>query len=161
MGSRHSRFSDFLVGPKKMLAYLRSGEWATPGHNPLGGVAVVVMLCLLLAQAASGLFNTDDALFSGPLYHWAETGLRDFMGEVHEIVFNVILGLIALHVSAVLYHQFRHRMPLIQAMWKGSSGDRQGLSKPAPQWLALLILAILGALLWWGLEQVPPPQIMW
>jgi len=161
VGSRHSRFSDFLVGPGRLVTYIRSGEWSSAGHNPLGGLAVIVMLLLLLLQAGSGLFNSDDALFSGPLYHWAESGFRDAMGEVHEIAYFLLLAMIALHISAVLYHQFRHGMPLIQAMWKGSSGDRQGRSAALPQWRVLLILGSMSLLLWWGLEQVPPPQIMW
>jgi cytochrome b len=160
-GSRHSRFADFLVGPGKVLAYLRSSEWTNPGHNPLGGVGVVLMLLLLLLQAFSGLFNTDDSLFSGPLYRVASTSFRDTMGVVHEVAFNLLLGLVALHILAVLIHQFKHGKPLIQAMWRGSARGRHGLTGPVPQWRAALIIIILALLLWWGLSQVPPPQIMW
>ena len=68
IGSRHSRFADFLVGPGSVLAYLRGQGGASAGHNPLGGWSVMAMLGLLLLQGVSGLFNSDDILYSGPLY---------------------------------------------------------------------------------------------
>ena len=157
LGSRHSRFSDFLVGPGRTLRYVRGGEQDSAGHNPLGGWSVIALLLLLLAQAVSGLFNSDDILFSGPLYYAAETGFRDQMGVVHDVAFNVLLGLIALHVLAVCYHQFRLREKLVQAMIKGSAPGREGRGKIAPAWRALVILVIVSLALWWGLEQAPQP----
>lgn len=159
IGSRHSRFADFLVGPSSIIAYLRSGEWNNAGHNPLGGLGVLLMLLLLLAQSASGLFNSEDSIFSGPLYHVADSAFRDFMGEVHEVAFNLLLALVLLHILAVLNHQFRRGKPLIQAMWRGSAPGRHGLSPPVSQWQAAVILALMALLLWWGLQQVPPPQV--
>ena len=113
LGSRHSRFSDFLVGPGAVLAYLRGRGGASAGHNPLGGWSVLVLLFLLLAQAVSGLFNTDDVLVSGPLYYAASTGFRDAMGQVHDMAFNGLVALICLHIVAVLYHQLRRKEKLL------------------------------------------------
>ena len=84
VGSTHSRFSDFLVGPRKIIAYLRGENSGSVGHNPLGGWSVVALLSLLLLQAVSGLFNSDDVFFSGPLYYAASGEFRDTMGVVHE-----------------------------------------------------------------------------
>ncbi|MCB1680054.1 MAG: cytochrome b/b6 domain-containing protein [Halioglobus sp.] len=161
LGSRHSRFADFLVGPRRILAYLRGCGAASAGHNPLGGWSVVAMLVLLLIQAVSGLFNSDDVLFSGPLHHMAETGFRDTMGVVHDVVFNLLLAVIALHVSAVFYHQLRLREKLVQAMVRGSAPEREGRAQPAPAWRALAIAVLLALALWWGLEQAPQPQQTW
>jgi cytochrome b len=161
-GSAHARFTDFLVGPGGVLAYLRGEEAGSPGHNPLGGWSVVVLLLTLLLQGVSGLFNSDDILFSGPLYYAADTGLRDAMGAIHEIGFNVLLGLIGLHLAAVCYHQFLRREPLIQAMFKGAAAGREGRAPAAPWWLALVVLGLVALALWWGLEQAPQPQpIAW
>jgi len=157
IGSRHSRFSDFLVGPRKVLAYLRGQGSDSAGHNPLGGWSVVVLLALILVQAISGLFNTDDVLFSGPLYYAASSDFRDAMGVVHETAFNGLLALVGLHILAVLYHQFRGGEKLLQAMFKGRAPGREGRAAPAAWWLALLVVLCIALALWWGLEQAPQP----
>jgi cytochrome b len=72
VGSRHSRFTDFLVGPGGLQAYLRGQGYRSAGHNPLGGWSIVVMLLLLLLQAGSGLFNSDESTKwpSTRYWHW-------------------------------------------------------------------------------------------
>ena len=157
IGSRHSRFSDFLVGPRKVLAYLRGQGSDSAGHNPLGGWSVVVLLALILVQAISGLFNTDDVLFSGPLYYAASSDFRDAMGVVHETAFNGLLALVGLHILAVLYHQFHGGEKLLQAMLRGRAPGREGRAAPAAWWLALLVVLCIALALWWGLEQAPQP----
>jgi cytochrome b len=162
VGSRHSRFNDFLAGPGRVLAYLKGERDAGPGHNPLGGWSVVVLLSLLLLQVVSGLFNTDDVLFSGPLYYAASGDFRDAMGQVHDVAFNALVAMVCLHILAVLYHQFVRREPLVAAMVKGRAPGREGLASPAPGWRALLILLAAAGALWWGLSLAPQPEpIMW
>ena len=162
VGSGHSRFRDFVVGPGRVLAYLRGGEAGSAGHNPLGGWSVLALLSLLLLQAVSGLFNSDDVLFSGPLYYAASTVFRDAMGVVHEVAFNLLLALVALHIVAVLYHQLVRGERLLGAMIRGRAEGREGILPSVPWWRALLILALIALALWWGLEQAPQPApIMW
>ncbi len=160
-GSRHSRFSDFLAGPRTVIAYLRGAGSPTPGHNPVGGWSVLLLLTLLLAQGVSGLFNSDDVLFSGPLYYAASTEFRDAMGEVHEIAFNTLLAFVGLHVLAVCYYQFLRRDQLIHAMVLGRAANKAGIEAPRPAWLALLLLLVVAAALWFGLEQAPQPESYW
>ena len=161
VGSRHSRFSDFLVGPGGVRTYLRGQGYRSAGHNPLGGWSIVVMLLLLLLQAVSGLFNSDDVLFSGPLYYAADGPFRDTMGVVHEVTSNLLLALVLLHIGAVLYHQFRLKENLLQAMWRGRAPGREGREPPVSAWLALLLLCLVGGALWLLLEQAPQPTVMW
>ena len=162
VGSRHSRFSDFLSGPGRVLAFLKGEGNAGPGHNPAGGWSVLVLLSLLLLQPLSGLFNSDDVLFSGPLYYAASGDFRDAMGQVHDIAFNLLVAMVCLHIVAVLYHQFVRREPLVPAMLKGRAPGRVGLVSPAPWWLALLILLAVAGALWFGLSLAPEPEpIMW
>jgi cytochrome b len=157
IGSRHSRFSDFLVGPGAVRDYLQGRGGVSAGHNPLGGWSVVVLLTLLALQAFSGLFNSDDVLFSGPLYYWASTAFRDAMGVVHEAAFNGLLAMVSLHLLAVLYHQFRRGENLVQAMVFGNAEGRAGRAVPVPWWWALLLVTCVALLLWWLLEQAPGP----
>lgn len=157
IGSRHSRFRDFLVGPARVKDYLKGRPAASAGHNPLGGWSVLLLLTLLLVQAGSGLFNSDDVLFSGPLYYWGSGEFRDAMGVVHEVAFNALLGLVCLHILAVLYHQLRRREQLLQAMLRGSAPGREGRAAPVPWWRALAVAALVALALWWGLAQAPQP----
>tara|TARA_R110002110_G_scaffold66978_1_gene182949 strand:+ start:36859 stop:37521 length:663 start_codon:yes stop_codon:yes gene_type:complete len=162
VGSRHARFSDFVTGPAGIIAYLKGKGAASAGHNPLGALSVIALLGLLLLQAVSGLFNSDDVLFSGPLYYAAETEFRDTMGVIHEIAFDLLVVLIVLHVLVIAWHQLRLHEKLLQAMIKGRAAGREGRAAPVPLWRALLILVLVAAALWWGLEQAPaPPPVMW
>jgi cytochrome b len=161
IGSRHARFSDFLVGPHRLLLYLRGGSHGSAGHNPLGGWSVIALLLLLLMQAVSGLFNSDDVLFSGPLYYAADSSFRDVMGVVHELAFNSLLALVLVHIVAVLYHQFRKGEKLITAMVRGRAPGREGREPPVAGWLAALVFVLAGVALWLVLSQAPQPTIMW
>ncbi|MBN7798150.1 cytochrome b/b6 domain-containing protein [Parahaliea mediterranea] len=164
-GSRASRFGAFLRGPRAVAGFVRDGlrdrDGAASGHNPLGGWFVVVALALLLLQVVSGLFNSDDILFDGPLHHLASGAWQDRFGAVHEVAFNALLGLVALHILAVAWHQWARGEKLVQAMVKGSVAGREGAAPPAPAWRALCFLALAGAGLWLLLELVPAPVSPW
>ena len=157
VGSRHSRFADFLVGPAAITRYVQGGGARSPGHNPLGGWSVTLLLTLLLAQAVSGLFNSDDILFSGPLYYWANSDIQDAMGVVHEVVFNTLLALVSLHVIAVCYYQLHRREKLIQAMIKGSAQGKEGLAPAVSTWRLVQILLLVSCGLWLLFAQAPGP----
>ena len=160
IGSRHSRFTDFVVGLAGVRNYLKGHGAKSAGHNPLGGWSVLLLLTLLLLQAVSGLFNSDDVLFSGPLYYLADSGFRDWMGVVHDVAFNGLLALISLHIFGVFYHQLRLKEKVLQAMVFGAAAGREGLEVPVPWWRTVVIVAILSLALWWGLEQAPGPTFM-
>ncbi len=160
-GSRHARFSDFLRGPRGVREYLTGGAAGSVGHNPLGGWSVVALLAVLLLQAVSGLFNSDDVLFDGPLHYWADTPLRDTMGSIHDLAFNLLLGLIALHLAAVLYYQFVRRQPLVGAMLRGRAEGRDGLEPPVSPLRALLIVGVAALALWGIITVAPEPQLPW
>ncbi len=162
LGSRHSRFADFLVGPGRVMAYLKGRKAVSVGHNPLGGWSVVALLSLLLLQAVSGLFNSDDVFFSGPLHYGASGPFRDAMGQVHELAFDALLVLVALHIGAVLYYQLGRKEPLVPAMLRGRAPGREGLAAPVPLWRALLVAALVALALWSLLALAPePPPLMW
>ena len=157
VGSRHSRFTDFLVGPAEAKRYIQGGGARSQGHNPLGRWSVMLLLTLLLAQAVSGLFNSDDILFSGPLYYWANSDVQSAMGVVHEVVFNALLALVGLHVCAVCFYQLHRREKLIQAMITGSAPGKEGLAPAVSKWRLVPILILVSAGLWLLIAQAPAP----
>ena len=130
-GSPTARFAQFMRGPRATVDYLRTpAAHVTPGHNPLGAWSVVAMLLLLLTQVTIGLFVTDiDGLESGPLSYLVSFETSRTLADAHEVVFNVLLGLIALHVAAILFYLFARRTNLIAAM---ITGRRTPLTRVEP-----------------------------
>ena len=71
IGPRHARWSDFVRGPRAILAYLgdvRHGRAARHlGHNPAGAAMVVALLAGVTATAVTGMAVLGAGEFAGPL----------------------------------------------------------------------------------------------
>jgi len=150
-GSSTARFSNFLKGPRGVLSYLNGNAAHALGHNPIGGWSVAAMLAVLTVQTTLGLFAEDnDALAAGPLSLWVEPDTAEWLTEWHEWLFYPILGLIALHVTAIIVYAVKRRN-LVGPMLTGRGTAPQGTAamQPAPTWRLLLALLIsAGAALW-------------
>lgn len=109
-GSRSARFSDFVRGPRAVVQHLQSLR-AKPaphaGHNPAGGWMVIALLLCVAVQVGTGLFANDDILTEGPLAHWVSEDLSGRLTGIHELNFNLLLGLVSLHVLASLFYLFK------------------------------------------------------
>lgn len=160
LGPRYSRFSSFLRGPRAVFEYVKAGfagqAQEHPGHNPLGGWAILAMLASVSAQGVSGLFQADDFLTEGPWHHAAPEWLRETMHEVHEANFALLATLVLFHLSAVAIYRWRLKSDLIAGMItgmrlvplnKGIKSDRL--------WLAILA-AVAAALAVWGVIAIAP-----
>jgi cytochrome b len=123
VGSRESRFLTFVHGPATVLRYalriLQPDSRHYLGHNPLGGWSIVAMLLALMTQAGTGLFANDDIITEGPLYNWVSKATSDWITRVHSINQVVIIGLVAIHILAVLFYFFYKRENLIIPMITG------------------------------------------
>lgn len=164
VGSSTARFSSFLRGPRAVAGYVRSQgrEPGQPliGHNPLGGWSVLAMLLLLLCQVALGLVAgdpDDDAV--GPLNHLVSYTLANSATELHELVFNVIMAFVVLHVAVVLGHLLIKRDNLIRPMVTGYRTFVGEAAQPsaAPPIRALLCAAVAAGLAWWLHAGAPLP----
>jgi cytochrome b len=107
-GATTARFSNFLHTPSAIFAYLkaliRGSKPLHAGHNPAGGLMVLLLLAVLLAQAMTGLFGNDGLKFSGPLALLVSADLSDRLTQIHSIIFNIILLLIWLHLVAIGFY---------------------------------------------------------
>jgi cytochrome b len=152
-GSSSARFSQFLRSPRALIAYLRESREGHrhAGHNPLGGWSVAAMLTLMLAQVVIGLFVSDvDGLESGPLSHLVSFDTSRTLAEIHEIVFNVILTLVALHVAAILFYLLVKRDNLVSAMLTGKrSNARMMAMTPVPAWRVIPGVVLASSIVWW------------
>jgi cytochrome b len=159
-GSSTARFRNFVRGPAAVLAYVRDIRgWRAVGHSPLGALSVVALLGLSLLQVATGLVNADnDGLYEGPLAPLASEALVDAAHDLHELVFNVLLIFIALHVAAVLFYRLFLGKKLVGAMIHGRAivdPDSEAM-RPARWWVALICLFAALGLTRWIVGGAPP-----
>ncbi len=154
VGSRASRFNDFVKGPAVVWRYatalFRGDRERYMGHNPMGGWSVLALLLALVIQVATGLFANDDIITEGPLYLWVSKPVSDWLTHVHRLNRFLIVLLIVTHVSAVLFYLWGKRENLIKPMITGTKLWRDGDTPPpaAPIWLAAVIIAVTGFLLY-------------
>ena len=116
-GSSHARFSDFVRGPREVFSYLRDVVFLRArrylGHNPAGGAMILALLVMLIGTSISGYLLTTDAF-------WGSKRAE----EIHEVLANLTVGLIALHMLGVLAASFEHRENLVKAMITGRKRNR-------------------------------------
>jgi cytochrome b len=112
IGPRHARFSTFVRTPHEVFAYLRAAILFKAsrylGHNPAGGAMILALLAMLGATCITGYMMTTDA-------YWGSKWLE----HIHEVMANLTVVLIVLHVLGVLFASFEHRENLVKAMITG------------------------------------------
>lgn len=159
-GSDTARFSQFVKGPGSVLSYLKSGgaTHSVPGHNPLGGWSVLVLLGLLGLQIGLGLIAQDeDGLSSGPLNHFVSFETAEAAREWHEAVFNLLVAMVVLHVGAILFHRIVKRDNLIHPMLSGMKEVDEAVKEPgrATPLAALACLIVAMAFTSWIARGAP------
>ncbi|MHB1215143.1 MAG: cytochrome b/b6 domain-containing protein [Thiobacillus sp.] len=142
VGTRHARFTDFVRGPRATMAYARSMRSGKPipylGHNPLGGWMVIALLLSLAGACWSGLeayaveghgplAQREFRLIASAHAHGDEDGAEsgqenggdEFWEEAHEVLSNLSLALVLLHIAGVAVVSVVHREKLVKAMVTG------------------------------------------
>nr|AUN37330.1 nickel-dependent hydrogenase b-type cytochrome subunit [uncultured bacterium] len=155
IGSDTARFSGFIRGPAHVISYARSLLGGPPqfhaGHNPLGGLMVVLMLVLLLVQASTGLFVDDEISTRGPLADKVADATVFLLTKIHRININILLVCVALHVSAALFYLFVKKDNLIVPMFTGIKQVPGEHPEPAMRHgvIAFIVIALaLGFVIW-------------
>jgi cytochrome b len=110
IGTRYARFSEFVRGPAQVWSYMKSLRSGEPqhfvGHNPVGAVAVILLMALVALSVYTGwLALADNAA------EWTE--------EAHEIASNTLITLVVVHVLGVLWSSRTHGENLLKAMLTG------------------------------------------
>ena len=125
-GSEYARFRSFIFPLSEVLAYTRAMFKGHPkhyfGHNPAGALMVFALIGLLTLIFASGLLTLGTIDFGGPLAFLAnrvsdETSYASH--HLHEILPNVGLVLVLLHVLGVAVGSIQHNENLVRAMLTG------------------------------------------
>jgi len=162
IGNRFARWKNILPGrgfASTLAAYRASIKCGKPqqflGHNPLGRLAVICIMLLLMTQAVTGLIRAGTDIYYPPFgsmvaarvaapgvdptsikpYDKTNTDpeklneLRAFKhiyGELHYYVFFALLALALLHITAVVHAEVVEGNNLVSAMLSG----RKTLSAP-------------------------------
>ena len=132
IGGEHARFTDFLK-PHQIVHHIAGLFSGKPersiGHNALGGIAIIALLGTV-----------------GGIVYTGATMQGEAEGGLHETLANVLLGLIALHVVAVIAMSLFTKDNLIGAFITGTKRADlhpgvEDARPPAP--LALPVAAIV------------------
>ncbi|MEO6292896.1 MAG: cytochrome b/b6 domain-containing protein [Burkholderiaceae bacterium] len=122
IGGKWSRFASFIYAPSTLIQYIKGRGHAhhAVGHNPLGALSVFALLTFLLFQVATGLISDDEIAASGPLTKFVTNATVSLASSYHSAVGKrFIIGLVLLHVIAILFYLFKKRENLIKPMIHG------------------------------------------
>ena len=153
-GSETARFGQFLRSPVEAFRHLAAFPRREPdteiGHNAAGGWMVLVMLLVLAFQVGTGLFSNDEFANEGPLAHRIARSTSDWISWLHGTNFNVVLGLMVLHVVAVFAYAAVKRHDLVRPMVTGRKRLPATMRQPrfVSPVVALGILAVCAGLVW-------------
>jgi len=126
LGPKYARFSDFVYRPQAISRYLSDALRARAprhiGHSPAGGAMVLALLLIMVAIGVTGLALYGVEEHAGPLASLmsdASESWEEGLEEVHEVLANLALALIILHVAGVVFTSLSHRENLVRAMVTG------------------------------------------
>lgn len=148
-GTRYARFTEFLRSPGEIARYLSSYVRRAPvhyvGHNPLGALAIVLMIALGAGIAVSG---------------WLTVTNGEGFEEVHEAFATGMLVVVCLHVAGVIASSLMHRENLAEAMVTGyKRGPASAGIRRSHGIIAVMMIAAMGAFAW-GLYQGKLPLLL-
>ena len=137
IGTRYARFREFVRGPAQVWAYVKSVRSSQAqhfvGHNPVGAIAVIVLMVLVSLSVYTGwLLTADD--------------VAEWLEDAHEIAANTLITVVLVHVIGVLWSSRTHGENLLKAMLTGrkTAPSEAGIHR---NW-GVLGLAMLMAVVW-------------
>ena len=136
IGTTHAKFRNFVRHPKAAIHYLQSMIRREPptdvGHNPAGALAILALLSFGLLVTLTGWLTLHEIVGE-----WAE--------DVHEVLANIMLGIVIVHIVAVVVGSFLHRENLVRAMITGKKTAQH--TDAIPESKSLLAIVLLTAIL--------------
>lgn len=144
VGTRYARFSQFVKGPaalkKYFLSYLRGAPEHHTGHNPAGAWAILAILLTVMLTVASGYAS------------YQEIG-GEILSDIHEAMASILMGIVVIHLAAVILTSVLQRENLVRAMLTGkkhlASGETIQRSRSLLPGLIALLLLVAVAGIWW------------
>ena len=162
LGGRWSRFASFTYAPATVLRYLRGraapAEHLDVGHSPTGAASVFALLGILAVQLGTGLVADDEIANQGPLYKFVSSETALTATSWHKSWGQwLLLGLVALHIAAIVFYLLKKHTDLITPMLRGDKllprGTPASADGAAQRARALVLVALCAALAWWVARQ--------
>ena len=151
VGTRHARFSSFVRGPRAVREYLGNlvrgpAQSLTPDTTRRARWRSLPCWRWLCSQPLP-----DGPSTMKQVVQWLE--------EVHEVLANLMAGLVLLHVVAVLVTSFLARDNLVRAMWTGrKKGAERGDAIGRP-WRGVGILMLVAVPGFWWFQWTDPGNV--
>ncbi|WP_109354162.1 cytochrome b/b6 domain-containing protein [Sphingorhabdus sp. EL138] len=133
VGTWTARFVPMIKRLGSLSAYVRDlfvrRNNPSFGHSPVGSLAVFALLTALSIQVGTGLFSVDvDGLESGPLAILVSFKTGREIADFHELNFDILVALIALHIIAVAIYRLVLKNDLVRPMVTGRRDDVEPVS---------------------------------
>lgn len=117
IGTAYARFSSFKMNPLELLSYFKDAVISRTknyiGHNPASSYAAVIMFGCVIGLATSGILMSTG-------------GESDFLEELHELLANIFLITVFVHVAGIAFHHLKHRDSLWSSMLDGKKTVETG-----------------------------------
>ncbi len=143
VGPKSARFRSYFYAPKVVVGYLRRVLKRSPsywsGHNPVGGLYILLLLVVVGAIAVTGLFaDPEDCLNIGPLAKHVsiETSRKAIVW--HGRLANLALAMVVFHIAAIAFYKIWKHEDLVRPMFTGRKLVRpEDPSKPGAKGVLL------------------------
>ena len=147
-GDDTTRFVKFIPTPQKAWKYLTKDIWQRSssqsiGHSPSAALGAISILLVLLFQAVTGLFATDDIITEGPLCKLLDAEMCNEFTSIHHTSGIVLKLLIGAHLSALLFYTFYKKENLVPAMFNGYKKLVQAKNPPKMQSVLWVIITFI------------------
>lgn len=144
IGTRYSRFSSFLFGFKEIKGYILGLVRNRPvhylGHNPIGSIAIYLILTIVL-----GISITGYCIFNDVGANW--------YSEAHELMANFLIGIVVIHILGVIASSLLHKENLVRSMLSGlKEGSAQDGIQRRSVYLVIALAMIAGIVYFWILQ---------
>ncbi|HML94793.1 MAG TPA: cytochrome b/b6 domain-containing protein [Thermodesulfobacteriota bacterium] len=117
IGTTYARFSSFKLNPIELIVYFKDAVVSRTksylGHNPASSYAAVIMFACAIGLAVSGILM-------------ANGGENDTLEELHELLANIFLISVIIHVAGIVFHHLKKRDSLWSSMLDGKKKTGSG-----------------------------------
>jgi len=128
IGPVHARFSDFIYSPVTLINYLKASRNHQAkrylGHNPAGGIMVVLMILILFIITLSGIALDAAENRAGPLSGTQLFLYTDIISMIHNLSTHIASAMVVLHVLGVIFSGKAHSENLTLAMITGNKRSK-------------------------------------
>ena len=167
VGSHHARFASFLAGPSATLRSIGALASTEPsnavGHTAIGGWSAVLMITLVLIQAVTGLFISDDIFYAGPYNGIISSSTAGTLASIHHLNFTVLQVVVGIHLCAIAWYRLRKRTNLVLPMITGRKHLPQAQDDQvrvnASGWLAIVLILLVAGAVTALVQLAPPPPV--